>query len=497
LNALTLKFKEVFYSVLPIIVIVLILNFTLTPLGTTLVVRFLIGAVIITIGLTIFLVGVDIGITPIGEIMGSSISKSGRFWIIAIAGLGLGFFITIAEPALHVLAGQIESVTSGMILKDNIVMVVSLGVAVLLSIGLIRIVYNFPLNKLFSIIYGIIFVLALFTSREFLAISFDAAGAATGALTIPFVLALAVGASKIKKDSRASEKGSFGLAAIIYAGPVITIMLMNIISKAKEITGSLESDGAVENTSILAPFIEQLPSIMWEAFVALLPILVIFLVFEKVAFKLPKSSVRKILFGLLFTFFGFVLFLLGVNASFIQVGSVIGYKLASIDNKIYVVIVGFLLGMVTVLAEPGVHVLTYQIEEVTSGYVKRKAVLFTLALGISLAVGLSVIRILVPQIQLWHYLLPGYATAIVMTYFVPELFVGMAFDSGAVASGPMIATFIMAFTNGVAEAIEHANVVVDGFGMVAMVAMTPLIGIQILGLLFTVRSKKGGIKNKE
>ena len=191
------------------------------------------------------------------------------------------------------------------------------------------------------------------------------------------------------------------------------------------------------------------------------------------------------------------MFLLGVNASFIQVGSVIGYKLASMDNKIYVIVVGFLLGLVTVLAEPSVHVLTYQIEEITSGYVKRFAVLFTLALGASLAVGLSVIRILVPQIQLWHYLLPGYIISIVMMHFVPDLFVGMAFDSGAVASGPMIATFIMAFTNGIAEAVEHASVVIDGFGMVATAAMTPVVGIQILGLIFKMKSRKGGIKDSK
>jgi len=494
LNALTLKLKDVLSSVFPIIIIVLILNFTLTPLGATLLIRFLVGAAIIVLGLTFFLVGVDIGITPIGEVMGSTISKSKRFWIIAIAGLALGFFITIAEPALHVLAGQIQSVTSGMISKNVIVITVSLGVALLLTVGLLRIVYDFSIRTLFLIFYSIIFLLGLFTSREFLAVSFDAAGAATGALTIPFILALAVGASKIKKDSRTSERDSFGLAACVYVGPILSVMSLSILSRAEKITGSLAIDETF-STSAMAPFIEQLLPTMLEVTIALLPIIIVFLIFQKTVFKLPKHALRKILFGLLFTFIGFLMFLLGVNASFIQVGSVIGYKLASKDNKIYVIVVGFLFGLVTVLAEPSVQVLTYQIEEITSGYVKRFAVLFTLALGASLAIGLSVIRILVPQIQLWHYLLPGYIISIVTMYFVPDLFVGMAFDSGAVASGPMIATFIMAFTNGIGEAVEHASVVIDGFGMVATAAMTPVVGIQILGLIFKMKSRKGGIKD--
>ncbi len=204
---------------------------------------------------------------------------------------------------------------------------------------------------------------------------------------------------------------------------------------------------------------------------------------------------RKILFGLLFTFIGLVLFLVGVNAGFMDVGAAVGYSIASLDNKLYVVLVGFILGVVTILAEPAVYVLTHQIEDVTSGYVKRKVVMFTLAIGVGIAVALSMIRILIPELQLWQYLLPGYIISIAMSYFVPKLFVGIAFDSGGVASGPMTATFILAYAQGAAEAIEGANVLVDGFGMIAMVAMTPLIALQILGFIFKLKSKKGGLES--
>lgn len=493
LNVLVSKLKEVLYSVLPITIIVMILNFTIAPLDLPLIVRFIVGAVLIIIGLSIFLFGVDIGITPIGNIMGSTIAKMNKLWILIIAGLILGFFISIAEPDLHILAGQVDFVTSGLISKESIVIIVSIGIATMLSLGLVRIVHNIPLYKVLTVLYSIIFILALFTSREFLAISFDASGATTGAMTVPFILALATGISAMKKDSKASEKDSFGLVAIASTGAILSVMIMSIISKTDTITVSLEYNKSA-STSIISHFIQQIATIALEVFLALLPILIIFLVFQKVSFKLSRKALRKALMGLLFTFIGLVLFLIGVNAGFMDVGGVIGYSVASLENKAYLVIIGFILGFVTILAEPAVYVLTHQIEDVTSGYVKRKVVMITLAIGVGFAVALSMIRILVPDIQLWHYLLPGYLVSLAMTYFVPKLFVGIAFDSGGVASGPMTATFILAFAHGAADAVEGANVMIDGFGMIAMVALTPLIALQVLGFIFKVKSKKGGIE---
>lgn len=492
------KFKEVLYSVLPITIIVLVLNFTLTPMEAELIIRFIISSVLVIFGLTLFLVGVDISIIPIGNSIGSTIIKSNKIWIIVIIGLIIGFFISFAEPNLQIFAKQIELVTSGIISKSNVVMIVSLGIASMFCVGPIRIIYNFPFRKLLLITYGIIFIIALFTSPEFLAISFDASASTTGVLVIPIILAFATGVSKLKKDSKASEKDSFGLVAIASTGAIMSVMIMSIISKTDKVTGTLNNIELVSTpTSIIGPFIQKLPAIIGEVIVAITPIIVIFLIFQKFSLKLSRSAVRKILFGLLFTFVGLTMFLLGVNASFIMVGNIVGYKLASIDNHMYVILLGFILGMVTILAEPTVNVLTHQIEDVTSGSVKRKDVMIALALGEALAVTLSIVRILIPEIQLWCYLLPGYIIAIVMAYFVPELFVGIAFDSGQVVSGPMTVTFILAFTQGAAEAIESANVLVDGFGVVATIAMTPLIVTLILGFIFKLKSKKGGINNFE
>ena len=462
--------------------------------------RFLFGAVLIVVGLTIFLLGVDISIAPIGNVMGTTITKTNKLWVVAIAGVILGFFISIAEPDLHILAGQVDLVTGGLISKTSIVGAVSLGIAVMLAVGLIRIVYNYPLYKLLFILYSLILFIAIFVSPEFLAISFDASGATTGALTVPFILALALGVSKLKKDSKSSEKDSFGLVAIASTGAIIAVMLMGLLFRIEKITGTLEDRETVISAplksvaELLSPFIQKLPLLAFESMVALLPILIIFLIFQKLSFKLSARSVRKILFGMMFTFLGLVLFLLGVNAGFMDVGSAVGKSIASLDNKAYLVAVGFILGFVTILAEPAVYVLTHQIEAVTSGYVKRKIVMMSLSVGVGLAVALSMIRIIVPGLQLWQYLLPGYILSCGMMFYVPELFVGMAFDSGGVASGPMTATFILAYAQGAAEAVEGANVLVDGFGMIAMVAMTPIIALQVLGLFYKLKSKKGEIE---
>ncbi len=405
----------------------------------------------------------------------------------------MGFFISIAEPDLHILAGQVDSVTSGLIGKFYLVIIVSLGIGALLAQGLLRIVNNINLGKTFTLLYAIIFVLALYTSPEYLAIAFDASGATTGALTVPFILALGVGISVLKKDSEASEEDSFGLLGMASAGVIIAVLLAGIRAKNLVITGSLEAK-VTASASLLAPFLEQLPVITREALYALLPLVVIFLLFQRIAFKLSKKTAQRITKGLLYTFIGLVLFLTGANAGFMDVGSIIGYSLTAGGNKLFVVIVGFVLGVVTVLAEPAVYVLTHQVEDVTSGYVKRRLVLVALSLGVGSAVALALLKIIVPGIQLWHYLLPGYIISVVMTFFVPPLFVGIAFDSGGVASGPMTATFILAFSQGVAEATAGADVLLDGFGTIAMVALTPLIALQVLGLIYKVKTVKGGIE---
>lgn len=490
MNVLVDRLKEVLFSVLPITVIVLMLHCSFAPMETHMLIRFLLGALLIVMGLAVFLFGADIGIGFIGNLLGTHITKSNKIWIIGAAGLILGFFISIAEPDLHILAEQVRNATEGAMSKYSIIIVVSVGVAALMSAGLIRIVHNIPLYKVFTIVYLIILVTAFFTTPEFLAIAFDASGATTGAMTVPFMLALGLGVSSIKSGITL-EEDSFGLVGMASAGAILSVIVMSIISEPGRIAGGAAANTAY-SVSIIKPFLDNFPTVAVEVFLALLPLLLIFLILQIKSLRLSKKKLSKILKGLLYTFIGLVLFLTGVNAGFMEVGNIMGYKVAIIGNKWFIVVLGFILGLTVILAEPALYVLTDQIEEVTSGFIKRKIVVSAMSIGVAFAVALSMLRILIPGIQLWHYLLPGYLATIVMTHLVPNLFVGMAFDAGGVASGPMTATFILAFTQGVARAVEGADVLVDGFGVIAMVAMAPLITLQILGLIFKKQTAKGG-----
>ncbi len=491
MDVLLKKFKNVLFSVSPITIIVTILNFTITPLGAPLFIRFLVGVVFIIIGLTIFLLGVDIGITPIGRQMGASIAKTNKLWMLIMAGLVLGFAVSVAEPALHIIAQQIENITAGSVGKMQTVLVVSLGLAITLSLGFVRIVYNIPLNKIMTLLYFIVFVLACFTPEEFFAISFDSSGATTGAVTVPFILALAAGVSALKKDSKASNADSFGMVGVATVGTLMAIMIMGIMSDTEELMGSLP---VVDTSSLstMGHFLDKLPVIAIDVAFALLPVIVVFAIYQKLSSKFSKKGLRGIVTGIIFTFLGLLFFMTGVNGSFLEIGNLVGRKLALFENHFGLVSVGFILGFVVMLSEPAVYVLTSQIEDVTSGYVKRKIVIATLSLGVGIAVALSMVDILSPNIKLWHFLLPGYVVAIVMSYYVPKLFVGIAFDSGGVASGLMTTTFVLAFAHGAADAVENASLLADGFGLISMVALTPIIALQLLGAAFQFKAKKGG-----
>ena len=489
------KLKEVTFAVLPITIIVLILNFTIAPIENDLIYRFLIGAIFIILGLGIFLFGAEIGIQPLGSLMGSALTKRKNIGIIVIFGFILGFLITIAEPDLQILAAQVSGVTSGDISRLSLLIVVSVGVGVLLVVGLMRIIFNISLSKLLTILYGIILLLSIFTSSGFLAISFDASGATTGSMTVPFILALGVGMSSIKAGKE-SEEDSFGMVGIASAGPIISVLIMSIVSKVEASEGSLIYNSVVTE-GIIGPYIKEIPKITLEITIALLPLLLMFCFFQIKFLKLSKKKFKRILKGVLYTFIGLVLFLTGVNAGFMEAGSAIGHAVASLENNWALVPIGFVLGFTVIFAEPAVYVLNEQVEDVTSGHIRKKVILYTLSIGVAFAVALSMIRIMVPWINLWYYLLPGYILSIIMSYYVPKIFVGIAFDSGGVASGPMTATFILAFAQGAAEAIDGANVLIDGFGIIALVALTPLIAIQILGLIYKHKSIKRGVAEIE
>jgi hypothetical protein len=488
------KLKEVVTSVFPISLLVILLHFTLTPLGSDLFIRFIAGVVFFILGLTVFLVGVEQGVTPFGQLMGGVIIRRNKLWIVVAAGLFLGFFISVAEPDLHILANQVATVTGDIIGKWSLVVVVSIGIAILLATGMVRILFSYPLYKLLTILYGVVFLLSLFISPEFLAISFDSSGATTGAMTVPFIMAIAIGIALKKKDSKSSEKDSFGLIAIASVGAILAVLVLGLASGSNDFGGTVDfSDD--HGGSFVAVFVGQLLFQMKESLLAIAPMFIILVVSQLLFLKSKKQTFLRIFRGLFLTFVGLTLIFTGVHAGFIEVGREIGSQLVLLENKFPLVLIGFILGFMTILAEPAVHILTHQIEDVTSGSVKRRAVLFALSIGVGLAVSFSVLRILIPGLQLWHILLPGYLASLVLAHIGSKLFVGIAFDSGGVASGPMTATFILAYTQGAANSLQSANVLIDGFGVIALVALTPIITLQILGLIYRKKAlKKEGIQ---
>ena len=476
-------------SVLPITFIVLVLHFTVCPLQSDMLYAFLIGSVLIITGLTIFLFGIDQGLEPIGRGVGNAITRSGRYAVVITVSLVLGFFISYAEPDLHILAKQVNNVTSGRF--DNILMVaaVSVGIAVMMTVGMLRILKNIRLKYVLTGAYGLILLLSLFSNSDFLAIAFDASGATTGAITVPFMLSLASGISAMKKDSLLNEADSFGVIGISSTGAIIGVLICGLFFGKAKLVGSFP-ETAEASAGILEIYTSKLLHIAYESFFTLLPIIVTYVILQIFIFRQKKKRVLDIVRGIVLTFIGLVLFLLGVNGGFMEVGAQLGMQLASMGSAVPVLLLALLLGISTVLAEPAVHVLTHQVEDITGGSVRRRLVLIFLSIAVGIAIFLSSLRILVPGLHLWMYLLPGFGLAIALSFFVPDLFVGMAIDAGGVASGPMTATFSLAFVQGVAVQIPTADVVTDGFGMIAIVAMMPIVAIEFLGMLYQMKLRK-------
>jgi len=490
MNIIAKKFKENLIAISLIVALVLFMQIFVIPISFNLWVKFIIGAILVIFGLSLFLVGVDIGITPFGSVVGDKITKTKKLFYFILTGIILGFLISIAEPGLLILASQVDFITEQTITRIEIILFVSIGLSVMFAVGFLRILYNWRLYIVLIILYSLIFIGAFFTPEAYLAIAFDTSGATTGILAVPFILALSVGISHIKKDSKQSEKDSFGLVAIASTGPIIAIMILSIIRKGNFGGGTL--DHQVEQTT----FILQALETMRDSILAIGPLFIVFLLSNVFFLKLTKKQTRKIVKGFIYSFIGLILFFIGINFGFMNVAASIGGKLIESNKTFWLIIFAFLLGLLTMVAEPAVNVLTHQIEDVTSGSIRRQIVLIGLSVGSGLAIVLAIIRVLISELTLWYILLPGYLIALLLMFFTPKLFVGIAFDAGGVATGPITTTFVLAFIYGVAETSGSANVVIDTFGMIALVAMMPIITLQIIGIMYRLQSKKGGISHE-
>lgn len=507
------KFKETMASVLPIMAIVLLLGLTIAPLGGMLITRFLIGGILLIFGLTVFLLGVDIGILPIGERSGAALTARRNLPLLLAVSFAIGFIVTIAEPDVQVLADQIRGVNSA-VNKWVLVCMIAVGIGLFVMLGLLRTVLGFSLKVMLIVCYVCVFILAFICPSEFQGVAFDSGGATTGPMTVPFIMALGMGVAAVrtagKKDnsSGSTSDDSFGLTGVASVGPVAAVCIYGVILKLSGKTGdagagtlAAEASGSAEQAfEGLGVFLNILPSVCKEVALAMAPLVVLFILLQIFLLKMPPVQMRRLVKGQIYAFVGLVVFLTGVNGGFMPAGRRLGELLgnyASVSGGWWVVLlvcVGLIFGAVVVCAEPAVWVLTEQVENVSGGTIKRKVMLAALSSGVAVAIGLSMLRVLY-RFSLWYILIPGYAVSLLLTVFCPKLFVGIAYDSGGVASGPMTSTFILSFTLG-ASAASGGNPVTDAFGVIALVAMTPLLAIQILGLIFDIKNKKAALKRQ-
>ena len=477
------KLVETLKAVLPILIIVLLLCFSIAPIPPSILMTFLIGAILLIIGMLFFNVGVELSMTPIGERVGSIITRSRKLIIVILITFIMGFVITISEPDLQVLAQQVPSI-------PNLVLIlaVALGVAIFLVVAVMRMLLGIPLARLLVVFYLIVFPLAFLVPGDFIAIAFDSGGVTTGPMTVPFIMAFGIGIASIRSDKHA-ENDSFGLVSLCSIGPILAVLLLGMIYHPDSAEQVSESIPVINDTvELWQLFSSEFPEYMKEMAVSILPIVFFFGIFQVVSRDLNRRSFIKVVIGLIYTYIGLVLFLTGVNVGFMPAGNYLGQTIAALPYAWIIVPIGMIIGYFIVLAEPAVFVLTKQVEEMTSGAISAKAMGTSLSIGVALSVGLAMIRVLTGISILW-FLIPGYFIALVLTFFVPKLFTAIAFDSGGVASGPMTATFLLPFAMGACEALG-GNIITDAFGIVSMVAMTPLITIQVMGVIFKIKENK-------
>ena len=491
MNILTRRLLSILLSLVPVILIMLISHFSVSPFSGIQLGQFGIGTLLLIIGMALFLIGVDLAIAPMGQLIGKLILKANHLWKVILGGLLLGFFVSIAEPGLLVLATQIDVASASVLSTSIVIIIVSIGMAVMVAVGFLRIIYGWPLYIVLLILYGGIFGLSFFSEGSFIALAFDASGATTGVFAVPFILALALGISALKSDSKASEKDSFGLVAVASTGPIYAMLILNMFFRDLAFPGV--GDATQPSADVLASFMNVSPMLFVETVIVIAPMIILFLLLNAARFKLKKQYFSRIAKGFAYTFIGLFVFLLGVNGGFMEISYEYGAMLASLPRPWIIFIVAFLIGALTIIAEPAVYVLTQQVSDVTARYIKPKAVYVALAIGVGLAIVLTMVRLYVPSIQLWHMLMPALIIALALMFFTPKIFVAIAFDAGGVATGPIIVSFVLSFVQGAAVTIQGPEQLVAGFGMIALVAVIPIITLEILGIVYRIYSRKGGV----
>ena len=475
------KLEESLKAVLPVAAIVLLLCFSIAPVSPGILLEFLMGALLLVVGMMFFSLGAELSMTPMGERVGSSMLKARKLWITVAIGFLLGFVVTISEPDLQVLANQVPSVPN-----MTLILAVACGVGIFLVLALLRMLFGIALAPMLIVLYLLVIGLTLFVPADFQAVAFDSGGVTTGPMTVPFIMALGVGISMIRNDRHAADD-SFGLVALCSIGPILAVLLLGILYHPDSTYAAEEIVEIVDSRMLGRMFLAEIPAYMKEIGVSLLPIVLFFGLFQIFSLRMESRALLKIGIGLVYTYVGLVLFLTGANVGFMPAGYYLGGQIAQLSYNWILIPLAMVIGFYIVKAEPAVLVLNKQVENISGGAISQRAMMVSLSIGMAASLGLSMTRVLTGLSILW-FLIPGYGLALGLSFVTPPIFTAIAFDSGGVASGPMTATFLLPFAMGACDAVG-GNILTDAFGIVAMVAMTPLITIQLLGLLYRLKTR--------
>lgn len=477
------KTRESLSAVLPITAIVLLISIFIVPMELGHIVLFLTGALMLILGMGLFQLGAEMAMTPLGEGIGVQVSKSKRVLTVLLLGFIMGFIITISEPDLQVLAEQVPGVSNNIL-----IIAVALGVGLFLALAIVRIRDQITLSTMLLVFYAALLALSFFVPKSFVAVAFDSGGVTTGPMTVPFIMAMGVGLASVRSDKNA-DSDSFGLVALSSVGPILAVMVLGCFFKPEAADYSLTDIESVTTTRDVANvFMRGLPKFAEEVFISLLPIVAVFVIFQLVCRRYHGKQIAKISIGMGYTYVGLVLFLCGVNLGFAPVGAHLGEQLALFKYNWAIVPIGMLIGYYIVKAEPAIQILNHQVESVTDGAISVRAMNTCMSVGVAVSVGLAMIRVLTGISIMW-IVIPGYVIALALSFVVPKLFVGIAFDSGGVASGPMTSTFLLPLSIGACSAVG-GNLMTDAFGVVALVALTPLIAIQVMGVVYRIKTDK-------
>ena len=475
------KLLESLMAVLPITLIVLALSVALVPMDVGTAVMFTVGAVLLVFGMGLFQLGAEMAMTPLGEGIGVQMERVKKIPLIVAIAFVMGVIITIAEPDLQVLAQQVPSIPNRVLIYS-----VAVGVGAFLALAVVRILKRISLSKLLVVLYGLLAAVSIFVPESFLAVAYDSGGVTTGPITVPFIMAMGVG--MVRGDKNAASD-SFGLVALSSIGPILAVLLLGCFFNPQNAAYTPTVVPEVATTKDVAlTFAGGLPHYMTEVAMSILPIVAVFFIFQMMTHRYQKRQRRRVMVGFAYTYAGLVLFLCGVNVGFGPVGTVLGRSLAQPGYKWLLVPIGMLIGFFIVKAEPAIQVLNRQIQSVTSGAISARAMNRCLSIGVSVSVGLAMLRV-VTGIPVAYILLPGYVLALGLSFVVPPIFVGIAFDSGGVASGPMTTTFLLPLSIGACETLG-GNVMTDAFGVVALVALTPLIAVQLMGVAYRIKMSR-------